>query len=69
MRGKQTGVVRVTMNYTKGYDRKMSSSAHVLVLIKDVNSVRYSQLKQIMGRSSRDQGIPVGLILIAKTAG
>ncbi len=69
MKGKQTGVVRVTMDYTRGYDLKMNSSAYVLVLIKDVNSVRYSQLNQMMGRTSRDQDIPFGLILIAKTAG
>jgi len=45
----------------------MLTSAFVITIIKDINNVKYNQLKQMIGRSSREQGVPMGVVLAAKT--
>ena len=54
------------MKYSRGYDLKMMTSAYVIAIVKDINTVKFNQLKQMIGRSSREQGVPIGVILAAK---
>jgi len=64
LKGKGNGVCRVNTEYALGFDLKMGSPSFVIVAIRDWKRTTNSTLDQMMGRSSRDQGTPKGVLII-----
>ena len=63
-KGKKTCVCRVTADYALGYDFMMGSHSFVIFVVRDWERVTISTLDQMISRSSRDQGLPEGKIII-----
>jgi len=64
LKGKKDGVLRVSTEFAIGFDLKMGSPSFVIVAVRDWKSITDSTLDQMMGRSSRDQGTPKGVVII-----
>jgi hypothetical protein len=63
-KGATAGVCRVTQDFTLGYDLKMGSPSFVIVTFRDWERVFSFTLSKMIGRSSRDQSLPKGMIFI-----
>jgi hypothetical protein len=63
-KGTKAGVCRVTQDFSLRYDLKIGSPSFVIVPVRDWERVFSFTLNKMIGRSSRDQSLPKGMILI-----
>jgi hypothetical protein len=68
MRNRDNGVIRITRKFGRGYDLKLTTSAYVIV-IANGDSIKASEVNQMLGRGCRAQGKHQGTVLIMCPAG
>ena len=63
MKGKDTGIVRISRRFSRAFDLKLTVVAHVVV-IANGSKIRATEVTQMVGRGNRAQGIAEGTVII-----
>lgn len=67
IRGKTTGILIASKEYARGLDLKFGGESSLVMIILTRGQLNYTEYTQMMGRSSRKQGVGKGCVFIEQS--